>query len=278
MTSSRNLKVATRTLLAVALAVLTIFPFYWIFNTAITPSAVLYQGGQTLLPDFTRTLNAFQILTTDSPFFRWMANSTVVALGTTVASVFMATLAAYALSRYRFHGRGIMGFGLFASQMLPEALIVVPMYTLFAALGLLNELHGLVLANTAFIMPVAVWILKTAIDGVPYEVEESARVDGCNAPVILQFIVVPLIMPSLAAAAVVAFFDGWNEYLFATTFIRDSDLWLASTGLASFRGEFSTPLDVVFSGAFVYALPAIIFFLLLQRRIVSGLTAGSVKG
>lgn len=278
MIGRRSLSTAVRMLLALLLVVLAGFPIYWMFNTSITPTQELYQGKQTLVADFSRIGHAFEVLTGDSQFLRWMSNSAVVALGTTTLSLVMAVLAAYALSRYRFHGKGLLGFGLFATQMLPEALLVVPLYSLFATLGLLNELYGLVFVNSAFAMPVAVWILKTAMDGVPYEVEESARIDGCGPLSILRMITVPLVMPSLAAAAVITFFDGWNEYLFATTFIEDRENWVASTGLASFIGEFTTPLDRVFSAAFWFTIPAIVFFLLMQRRIVSGLTAGSVKG
>lgn len=278
MIGRRRLSIATRTVLAVLLVILAGFPLFWIINTAMTPASRLYSGDQTLVPDFTRAPELFSVLVSDSPFLHWMGNSLVVAVGTTACSLLMATLAAYAFSRYKFFGKGAMAFGFFSTQMLPEALLVVPLYSMFAALGLLNELYGLVLANTAFAMPVATFILKAAIDGVPYEVEESARVDGSNPLMILQIIVLPLIAPSVAAAAVITFFDGWNEYLFATTFINDREQWVASTGLASFIGEFVTPLDSVFSAAFVFTLPAVVFFLLMQRRIVSGLTTGSVKG
>lgn len=278
MIGRRNLGVGVRTLLALLLALAAGFPLFWIINTAMTPTDALYGGGQTVLPDLGRSLEVFSVLTSDSPFLRWMGNSAVVAFGTTLCSLLMATLTAYALSRYRFTGKGLLGFGFFATQMLPEALLVVPLYSMFAALGLLNDLFGLVLANTAFAMPVATFLLKAAMDGVPYEIEESARVDGAGSLGILQIMVVPLIAPSMAAAAVITFFDGWNEYLFATTFMSDRDSWTASTGLASFIGEYLTPLDTVFSAALVFTLPAIVFFLLMQRRIVSGLTAGSVKG
>jgi len=278
MIGQRNLGKSTRILLATLLVVLAGFPVYWIANTAITPNSVLFGGRQSIIPDFSRALNAFAVFTTDTPFLRWMGNSAIVAFGTTVLSLLMATLAAYALSRYKFVGKGLMGFGFFATQMLPEALLVVPLYSLFVTLGLLNELSGLVLVNTAFSMPVAMFILKAAMDAVPYELEESARVDGCGALSILQIMIVPLVAPSMAAAAVIAFFDGWNEYLFATTFISDQASWTASTGLASFIGQYITPLDIVFSAAFAFTIPAVIFFLLMQRKIVSGLTAGSVKG
>jgi len=278
MIGRRNLGTGTRVFLAILLAVLAGSPLFWIVNTAITPNAVLYRGGQALVPDLTRSAKVFAILTTDTPFLHWMGNSAVVALGTTLLSLLMATLAAYALSRYKFVGKGVMGFGFFATQMLPEALLVVPLYSLFTTLGLLNHLYGLVLVDTAFEMPIAMFIMKAAIDAIPFEMEESARVDGCGPLSILQIVVVPLIAPSMAAAAVISFFDGWNEYLFATTFISDPQSWTASTGLASFIGEYLTPLDTVFSAAFVFTVPAIVFFLLMQRKIVSGLTAGSVKG
>ena len=136
----------------------------------------------------------------------------------------------------------------------------------------------LLLAVTAFTMPIAVWIIKTAIDSIPVEIEEAARVDGCPSFGIMSMVTLPLVAPSLAAAAVLCFFDGWNEFMFATTFIQEKDKWAASTGLAAFVGEFVTPINTVFAAAVWFTLPAVVFFLLLQRRIIGGLSAGSVKG
>lgn len=266
-----------RYVVVIVVVVIAAFPVYWMLNTALTPRGELFTG-QPLVPDFTRIGELFAVFRSDVPILTWLTNSALVAVGTTLASLAMAVLAGYGLSRYRFHGRGVLGFALFATQMLPEALLIVPLYALFATLGLLNGLGGLVLANTAFVMPVAVWIVKAAMDAVPYEIEEAARVDGCPRFVILLRIMIPLTAPSIAAAAVLLFFDGWNEYLFATTFIQDRELWTASVGLSSFIGEFITPLSTVFSAAIVFTIPAIVFFLLVQRQIVSGLTAGSVKG
>ncbi|GMA95393.1 sugar ABC transporter [Pseudolysinimonas kribbensis] len=259
------------------LIVLAGFPIYWMYDTAITPRDQLFTG-QPLIPDVTRTPQIFDVFTSGVPLLQWLANSSIVAFCTTFLSLLLAVLAGYGLSRYRFHGRGVVGFILFATQMLPEALLIVPLYALFAGLGLLNGLVGLVLADTAFVMPVAVWIVKSAMDSIPYEIEEAARVDGCPRFVILLRIMLPLSAPSIAAAAVIMFFDAWNEYLFASTFIQDRDKWTASVGLSSFIGEFITPLSTVFSAAIVFTIPAIVFFLLVQRHIVSGLTAGSVKG
>lgn len=259
-----------------ALVAFAAFPIYWMYDTALAPEGSLFIG-QPLIADVTQTLRILDVFGSHVPLLRWLGNSAFVAVGTTVLSLALAITAGYGLSRYRFHGRGVLGFALFATQMLPEAIIVVPLYALFAILGLLNGLGGLVLANTAFAMPVAVWIVKSAMDGVPYEIEEAARVDGCPRFGILMRIMAPLTAPAIAAAAVITFFDGWNEYLFAATFIRDEELWTASKGLSSFIGEFITPLGTVFSASIVFTIPAVVFFLLMQRRIVSGLTAGSVK-
>lgn len=259
------------------LVVFAAFPIYWMINTALSTDNELYRTGQSWWPDLSRIADVPAALS-DVPIFRWLGNSAVIAFGTTLLSLALAVLAAYALSRFKFYGKGISSFFLFSTQMLPEALLVVPLFALFSTLGLLNELHGLVLANVAFTMPVAVFILKNAIDAIPFEIEESARVDGCPRWGQLTMIVLPLIVPSIAAAAVINFFDGWNEFLFANTFIADSEKWPASVGLASFIGQYSTPLSSVMTAAFLFTLPAIVFFLIVQRQIVSGLTAGAVKG
>jgi len=278
MTTRRHVSSAARGLGIVILVALAGFPVYWLFTTATHTTAELFGGHVQLIPDLGQVFSSFNRAVSGVPMFRWLSNSAVVAFGTTALSLVIATLAAYALSRYRFRGKGLFGFALFATQMLPEALLVVPLYSIFLTFGLLDNLGGLVLSDTAFSMPVAVWILKSAMDGVPLEIEESARVDGCPRYAMLTQIMLPLIAPSIAAAAVITFFDGWNEYLFANTFITDEQKWPAAKGLASFIGEFVTPLNFVMAAALMFTLPAIIFFLFVQRRIVSGLTAGSVKG
>ncbi|PRB59958.1 carbohydrate ABC transporter permease [Microbacterium sp. MYb45] len=266
-----------KAVLITLLVVFAGFPVYWMLATSLGTEASLYGGSQPLLPEV-QNIGQWGGFLSDIPILRWLGNSFVIAAGTTILSLVLATMAAYALSRYKFHGRGVAGFIFFSTQMLPEALIIVPLYAIFAGAGLLNSHWGLVLADTAFVMPVSMFIIKSGIDKIPYEIEESARIDGCSRLRILTTIVLPLIMPSVAAAAVIAFFDGWNEFMFANTFISSSDLWPASVGLSSFLGQFYTPMNIVMLCALLFALPAIIFFLWAQRGIVSGLTAGSVKG
>lgn len=266
-----------RGLLILLLLVFAGFPIYWMASTALAVNSELYRTGQVPWPQL-RNLPALLLELVDLPLARWLLNTAVIATGTTVLSLLLGSLAGYALSRFRFHGRGIVGFLLFMTQVVPEALIVVPLYAMFITLGLLNSLTGLVLANVGFSLPVAAFILKGAMDAIPHEIEESAVIDGCPRFGILTLIVLPLIMPSLAAAAVIAFFAGWNEFLFASVFLRDHGLWPASVGLASFIGQYETPMSAVMGAALVFSLPAIVFFLLIQRKIVAGLTAGAVKG
>ncbi len=260
----------------IAVIVVALFPIYWMFVTASLPGE-LFQVPPRLLPRM-HFWGTVQNVLQSTPMLSWLRNSAVIAFGTALTSVAMALLVGYALSRFRFRGRGGFGFMLFASQMLPEALIVVPLYSLFLHFALLDGHFGLVLVNASFMMPVVAWILKAAIDAVPLELEEAARVDGCRRFAILTTVVLPVIMPSVAAGAVIAFFHGWNEYLFAVTFIQTEAMWPASVGLASFIGEYITPIDQIMAAATVYAIPALVFFMAAQRRVVSGLTAGSVKG
>lgn len=253
------------------------FPLYWMFVTSVTPSAELFSARPRLLPDLTQ-LGVYPEAFRTIPVGVWLVNSAIVAAGTTVLSIALAILPAYALSRFRFRGKGGLGFALFATQMLPEAMLVVPLYAVFGQLSLLNTLTGLILANAAFTVPVITWIIKGAIDGVPIEVEEAARIDGCSRLDIVLAVVVPLVAPTLAAAAVIAFFHGWNEYVFAQTLVSSESLRTASVGLASFVGELSTPVHSVMAVGIIYTLPAVIFYLFVQRYVVSGMTAGSVKG
>jgi len=225
------------------LGLVATLPIYWMILTSLLPTSKLFLDTPVFFPSFDY-FEAYRELSTEIPIIKWLVNTGFIAFGCTLCSLLIAIFAAYALSRRRFRGKGLVSFVLFATQMLPEALLLIPLYSLFIGLGLINNLYGLILANTAFVMPIIVWILKGAID----------------------------------SSIVMAFFHAWNEYLFATTFILDPEKRPASTGLATLLGELATPLDRVMSAAVIYTLPPLIFFLLIQKRIVSGLASGSVKG
>lgn len=268
---------AVRMALIMVLLSAALFPIYWMVVTSLTSSANLFADRPQMLPDPSQAFNYAETFAKTSVLL-WLRNSAIVAVGTMVLSILLAILPAYALSRFTFRGKGLLGFVLFATQMLPEAMLVVPLYAIFAKLLLLDTLGGLILANAAFTVPVITWILKGAIDGVPIEIEEAARIDGCSRIDIVLGIVLPVVAPTLAAASVIAFFHGWNEYVFAQTLVLSQELRTASVGLASFVGELSTPIHTVMAIGVMYTLPAVAFYLMVQRYVVAGMTAGSVKG
>lgn len=256
---------------------IAVFPLYWMLTTALTSQSNLFSDDFQFLPDFSQ-MSVFGDALSQGNVAQWLTNSLMISAGTTAVSILFAIPLAYALSRFTFRGKVLVGLGLLLTQMLPEALLVVPLFAIFQDFGLLNSLPGLVLANSAFVIPICALILKGAIDGIPKEIEEAARVDGCNPLIILTRINIPLIMPSLSAAAVIAFFHAWNEYVFAVTFIFDLEKRPAAVGLAGFIGELGTPLPTVMAVAFMFTLPAVAFYLFAQKYVVSGMTAGAVKG
>jgi multiple sugar transport system permease protein len=273
----RDWTIMARSIAVLGLLAIAGFPFYWMLVTSLTPSAELFNSPPRFWPSLTEAgvyRDAFEKI----PVRTWLINSFAVAAGTTILSLAIALFPAYALSRFDFRGKSLLGLALFATQMLPEAMLVVPLYAIFGQLHLLDTLAGLVLANTAFTVPVVAWLLKAAVDGIPIEIEEAAHIDGCTQFDIVWRIILPLIAPSLAAASVIAFFHGWNEYVFAQTLVSSESLRTASVGLAGFVGELSTPIHTVMSIGIIYTLPAVIFYLFVQRYVVAGMTAGGVKG
>lgn len=276
MTQARILSNAA-VLLVIALAGMAVFPFYWMFVTATTSDGNMFGATPQLLPD-PGLLGIFWRIFEESAVKTWLLNSLVIASGTAILTLLLSVPLGYAFSRFEFRGKAVVGFSLLATQMLPEAVLVVPLFSIFSPLGLLNSLWGLILANTAFTLPVITWILKNAFDTVPVDIEEAAVLDGCSGLDAMIRVVLPVVMPSVAASAVISFFHGWNEYVFALTFITDDKLKPAAVGLAGFIGEISTPIQSVMAVGVIYTLPAVALYLIMQRFIVSGMAAGSVKG
>lgn len=254
-----------------------VFPLYWMVVTALSSNADLFAEQPRLVPDFSQ-FGVFIDALAEGKATGWLRNSLVIALGTTVLSVGLGIPLGYALSRFSFRGKVLTTLVLLFTQMLPEALMVVPLFALFRRYDLLDSLTGLILVNSAFVLPIVALILKGAIDGIPRELEEAGRVDGARPLSVLMRINVPLIAPSIAATAVIAFFHAWNEYVFAVTFIFTPGIQPASVGIANFIGELGTPIQTVMAVAFMFTLPAVVFYLFVQRYVVAGMTAGAVKG
>jgi multiple sugar transport system permease protein len=260
-----------------AVVVGTLFPLYWMF---VTSARALEENGEFPPPIWPHAWNWLPYIAvfTDFPLGFWLFHSLEVGVLVTIIVLIFATLSAYTLSCMRWAGRTTFGFFLFFTQMMPEAMIVIPIYTIYRKAGLTENLPALAVVDAAFVIPVGSWILKAMFDSIPLEVREAALVDGCSDIGVLLRIILPLSASALVAVSVSAFFYGWNEFLFASTMITNADIQPASLGLASFLG-FSGPLVTrVMAAGFVYALPPTIFYLIAQRRLVVGITAGAVKG
>ncbi|WP_405431562.1 carbohydrate ABC transporter permease [Micromonospora sp. NBC_00617] len=269
--------VTARVVAVLAVLGVAVFPLYWMFVTALSSNSDLFADRPRLMPDFGQ-FGVFVDALAEGKAAGWLLNSLIIAVGTMVLSVGLGIPLGYALSRFSFGGKAVLTVVLLFTQMLPEALMVVPLFALFRRFDLLDSLTGLILVNSAFVLPIVALILKGAIDGIPKELEEAARADGARPFTTLTRINVPLIAPSIAATAVIAFFHAWNEYVFAVTFIFNPDLQPASVGIAGFIGELGTPIQTVMAVAFLFTLPAVAFYLLVQKYVVSGMTAGAVKG
>ena len=263
--------------LVVLVTIFVLFPVYWMFVTSLRPTRYTITYPPAFLPEEVRWevyVELFQTI----PIATWLRNTTIVSVGVTALCLALSIFGAYALSSFEWRGKSLFGFSLLGAQMLPEALVVIPVFVIFRQLGLLDTLQGLILADTAFILPVTVWILKGFFDTIPREVREAALVDGCGPLGVLARIILPLSAPALVTISVIGFFDGWNEYLFASTFITTASLRPATVGLASFIGELATPVELVFAATAIFTIPPMVFYFLMQRYIVSGLTGGALKG
>jgi multiple sugar transport system permease protein len=257
--------------------VVTIFPLYWMLLTAIQPNELNVQFPPRFFPGAI-DLSSFVRVFSTFPLFDWLVHSAGIALLTTAICLTLSVMGAYTLSGLRWRGRSAFGFFLFFTQMMPEAMIVIPIFVIYRRLELVESLPALALIDAAFNVPIGVWILKNVFDGVPGEVREASLVDGCSLLDVLWRIILPLSGPGLVAVSVVSFFYAWNEYLFASTMITIEEIRPASVGLASFITMGSVPIERILAGGLLYALPPAIFYLVAQRNIVTGLTAGAVKG
>jgi multiple sugar transport system permease protein len=269
-------------LLVLLICGITFFPIYWMLVTTVQSTKITLRYPPKLWPqEF--SLSAFQQVFEKEPVARWIFNSVYLSAVTTVICVVLAVLGAYALSALRWRGRGLFAIFLLMTQMLPEALIIVPVFKIFTNFPLINQdirnsLPALALIDAAFILPICVWVMKNMFDTIPGEVREAALVDGAGPIRTLFQIVMPIALPGVVAVGVVAFFYAWNEFLFAQTLIQDKDLKPASVGLAGMITMLDTPVQLLLAAGTVFAIAPVIFYLVMQRYIVAGIASGAVKG
>jgi len=258
-------------------AIVTIFPFYWMLNTALKPHSEVFLSPPTFV-SANWTLSAFTTLLVERPFARYFLNSLIVSTGSTLLSVTLAALAAYGFTRFHIRGASALIIFLLFTKMLPETLLIIPYFRLMSELGLINSYFALILAYSSFALPFSVWMLIGFFRSIPREIDEAAIVDGATRLLVFWRVILPLARPGLVAVALFTFLISWNAYVWALVLTTDPSMFVLSVGIANMVGEYRVQWNELMAAAVIAALPVMILFAFLERHLVSAITAGAVKG
>lgn len=257
--------------------VIALFPFIYMIGTSLKHGNALFDTA--LFPAIP-SLDNYRRLFHDQPFGAYLMNSVLVAGGAVAAALAVAVLAAYALGRIAFRGRGVLLLCILGVSMFPQVVILSGLFELIRALGLYDHLGALVLTDLTFTLPFTIWILVTFMRELPRELEEAALVDGVGVLTMIFRIFMPLLRPALAATALLAFVAAWNEFLFALTFTISSGQRTVPVAITMITGasSYELPWGTLMAASVIVTVPLVLLVLAFQRHIVSGLTAGAVKG
>jgi multiple sugar transport system permease protein len=261
----------------VGLAILVLFPFYWMTVTSFKSEEQMRSLVSMFWPKPLVGENYAQ-LWSKTDFVKWYGNSATVAISSTLLATAVGTLGAYALARLRFLGRGFMASATLITYLVPPSILFIPLYAQMRNLGLANSLAGLIAAYPSFTVPFVTWLLMGYFESIPEELEEAAMIDGATRFGAFYRVVLPLSAPGVLAAGLYAFTQAWNEFLYALVFITDGKLRTLPVGLASFITGDVYGWGYLMAGAVLTTLPVIAAYIYLQKYMVEGLTAGSVKG
>ena len=267
-------KVATLALLIVTTGLFTL-PFLWSLSISFQPPGDVFRWPIKLIPD-PATLRNYERLWTEIPFARWLFNSSCVTLTVTAANLFLDALAGYALARLRFPGRNVLFALLLATLMVPSHVVLVPKFMLLNAFGLVNTYTALIAPAT--VQVVGLFLMKQFFESIPRQLEEAARIDGCNRFQVFWRVVLPLSKPALAALGIYTFQGNWNEFLWPLVATTTRDMFTLPVGLAMFRYEFKVEWTMLMAGSMLIALPTLIIFLVFQRLFIQGVTMSGLKG
>jgi multiple sugar transport system permease protein len=259
------------------LLVFCLAPIAWVLKMSLIPRTELFASPPTLLPH-ELTLDSYRGVLSDLGFLRGFLNSAIIAGLATIASLAFGAPAAYALARLRFPLRTTIMTAILALAFFPAVAVIAPLFMEFRAAGLLNTYWAVVITDTVFALPLAVWILTAFFRQLPRDLEDAARVDGATIMQAFRLVILPLAAPGVATAAIITFIVAWNEFLFANTFLFDADLWPATVVIPNFAQRHSVDYGAQAAAALLVTVPLAAVVLAFQRRIVQGLTAGAVKG
>lgn len=263
--------------IAVVVAVLMIFPVYWMFNTAFKePGSIMSQTPQFFpwpisIDNFGRALDS-------ANFWVFLRNSLVVSVATVILSMIIAVGASLATARFSFIGRKVLMVVLVLVQMIPGSAMVIPLYLMLREAGGLDFLPGLVFTYLTFVLPFAIWTLRGFVEGIPIELEEAAMVDGLSRFGAFVRVVLPLLAPGIVATSIFAFISAWDDYLFAYVIMSSQENYTLPVWLVSFQTSDGVDYGAMIAASAIFSIPVLVFFLLVQRRLVAGMTSGAVKG
>lgn len=277
MTGKRILSTLAHRMAILAYVAFALFPLYWLLKVSVTPNNLLYSEGIRMWPSQT-SFEHFEFVLRHSEFPTFFKNSLIVSGSTAVIVTVLASLAGYAMSRFNFRGKYWIVTLMLLTQMFPLVMLVAPIFKILSPLGLTNSLTGLVIVYTAFNVPFATFLMQSFFDGIPKDLEEAAMIDGATQFVAFRQIILPLTLPGIAATLGFVFTAAWSELLFSLMLISGNDAATFPVGLLSFVSKFSVDFGQMMAAGVMALIPACLFFLLIQRYLVQGLTAGAVKG
>lgn len=275
---NRKIYLAGAHRIAILLFVLfALFPIFWLVKVSVTPNDLLYSEGVRLWPS-RMTFDHFSHVLNNSSFPLFFRNSLIVSGSTAIIVTLLASLSGYALSRFNFRAKYWIVALMLLTQMFPLVMLIAPIYKIMAPLGLTNSLLGLVIVYSAFNVPFATFLMQSFFDGIPKDLEEAAKIDGSTQFMAFRQIILPLTLPGIAATLGFVFTAAWSELLFALMLISGNDSATFPVGLLSFVSKFSVDFGQMMAAGVLALIPACVFFFLIQRYLVQGLTAGAVKG
>jgi multiple sugar transport system permease protein len=261
----------------VVFVLVSVFPLIWIFKMSIVTKSELFASPPTILPH-TPTSESYATIFGDPAFQQALVNSTIISATTTVICLFFGSITAYAIARLRFRFKGTVMTLILAISFFPAVAIIAPLFIQFAQVGLIDTYASVIITDTVFALPLTIWLLVAFFRELPVDLEDAAKVDGATTIQAFQKVIVPLAAPGVFTTAILTFIFAWNEYLFANTFLLDPARQPVTVAIPNFATVYTVDYGAQAAAAVVVTVPLVILVLIFQRRIVSGLTAGAVKG
>ena len=263
-------------LISILVTLFVFLPFAWVLLTALKSPEQIFNMEQ-IIPTYV-TLDNFAQVLFHSNFVRYFLNSTYVSFIVTAVSMLFAIMAAYGFCRYHIVGAERMKLGILFTRMFPGVLLSIPYYVMMGKLRLIDNLLSLIIINCSFILPFAVWNMCTFFSQIPWDVEESALIDGCNRPQSFIRVIMPIAKPGIAATTLYCFLMSWDEFMYANTFINTTLKKTVQVGIRDYIGDYSTDWGPLMASVVLSLVPVIVFFMIVQDNLVGGLSAGAVKG